>query len=229
MSSPTIDSTSLVGGSIAERLKHSKVPPIEHGHVLAPFRREGDEGKLREFLAKGPLHIEIGFGRPHHLCDLGAGHPDVHVVGFEIKRRWCHDAARRSLREDLNNVRVIEGDARAYIDAFVDDETVDAYHVLFPDPWWKKRHHKRRVFQADFLALMHRTLAPGGYIIARTDVPAYADYIDELLWEHPGFELESTPAFEDPIFASLPRSHREKKCIELGIPITRLRFNKVGP
>ncbi len=223
----TVDNSSLVGGAIERRLEHSKVPPVDHAFVLAPFRRPGDDAELASLIEGRPLHVEIGFGRPHHLCDLAASHPEATVLGFEIKRRWCRDAARRSVSEGLTNLRVIEGDARAYIERFFEADSVDAYHVLFPDPWWKRRHHKRRVFRADFLEVMHRTLAPGGYLIARTDVPAYADFIDELLLAHPGFELELTPPFDDPIFEALPRSHREKKCLGLGIPVTRFRFNKL--
>jgi len=222
----TVDDTSLVGGAIERRLEHSKVPPLEHDYVFAPFRRPDDEPLLRAFLDHRPLHVEIGFGRPHHICDLAAAQPDARVVGFEIKRRFCHDAARRATREGMTNLRVIEGDARAYLTRFFTKGSVDAIHVLFPDPWWKRRHHKRRVFQPDFLDVMYGLLAPDGHLIARTDVPAYADYIDELLHDHPGFELEPTPPFEDPVFETLPRSHREKKCLELGIPFTRFRFNK---
>jgi tRNA (guanine-N7-)-methyltransferase len=130
------------------------------------------------------------------------------------------------MRLGLDNVRVIEGDARAYIERFVHSDSVDAYHVLFPDPWWKKRHHKRRLFRPDFVAELHRTLAAGGMLVVKTDVEAYADLIDEELHAHAGFSLAGT-AGDDPELAALPLSHREKKCAEFAIPVFQFRFSKV--
>ena len=215
----------LLGGSIAQKLKHSRVPPLDHAQVLAPFKRPADATALTEFREAGPLHIEIGFGRPHHLCDLAAQEPHAQVLGIEIRRRWVRAAARRAEREQLTNLRAIEGDARSVIEALIPSDSVAAYYVLFPDPWWKKRHHKRRVFRPDFIATLHRTLTPGGMLVAKTDVPAYAELIEEQLEDVDGLELAAASA-SDPILAGMPKSHREKKCLEHGIPCMPFRFTK---
>lgn len=217
----------LLGGSVEKRAAHSKIPALDLPHVLGPFRREGDDEKLRAFVAHRPLHIEIGFGRPHHLCDLAAQVPDAHVLGIEIRRRWVRSAAKRADREGLDNLRAIEGDARPVISRFVQPASVDAYYILFPDPWWKKKHHKRRIFRPDFLATLHETLTPGGHLVAKTDVPAYADLIEEQLWDEPGWDLAGSGT-SDPVLADLPKSHREKKCLELGIPVRLMRFVKTA-
>ena len=210
----------LIGGSADRRLATSRIPPLEFAGVLAPRRRGGDDERFATFVAHRPLHIEIGFGRPHHLAELAAMYPDAHVLGFEVRRRWCRDAARRAAREGLSNVRVVEGDVRTLFDA-LPLGGVAAFHVLFPDPWWKKRHHKRRIFQPPTVTALHDLLVPGGWLVTKTDVPAYADLIEEVVLDHGGFVRTPTAPL-----AELPLSHREKKCRDLGIPVTWLRFVK---
>jgi len=215
----------LLGGRLEARTEHSRLPPIDSPFVLAPMKRPEDEARLRAFLEGRPVFCEIGFGRPHHLCDLAAARPELHVLGFEIRRRWCRAAAGRSEREGLDNVRVIHGDALSYIARYIPDASMDAYGVFFPDPWWKKRHHKRRVFRRVFMDELARTLAPGGALYVKTDVPAYADLIEDQLLAHPAFELAATRP-DDPELAALPLSHREKKCAEHGIPVSMFRFTR---
>ena len=213
----------LLGGRIEERVLHAKVPPLDLPHVLAPFRRPTDREPFLAFVGHRPLHIEIGFGRPHHLAELAAQKPDAHVLGFEIRRAWVRAADKRAQREQLMNLRVVEGDARPYIEQLVAPASVDAFYILFPDPWWKKRHHKRRVFQPAFVDTLGERLVPGGELVVKTDVEAYADLIAEQLLELPGWTLAGT-SYADPVLGALPRSHREKKCHELGIPTNSFRF-----
>lgn len=216
--------TGLIGGDLELRAKASRVPPVEHRFVLAPFRKDGDDALTRAFVQHRPLHIEIGFGRPHYLVDLAKRDPNGHVLGFEIKRDWVRAAAGKAEREGIENLRVIEGDARPHLERLFEPGTVDGIHVLFPDPWWKKKHHKRRVFTPEFTALLARLLAPEGDLITKTDVPAYVDQmIDEALAA--GLELVGQGS-EDPALAALPSSHREKKCLELGVPFHMLRFRR---
>ncbi|MCC6623227.1 MAG: tRNA (guanosine(46)-N7)-methyltransferase TrmB [Deltaproteobacteria bacterium] len=224
---PPSTAKGLIGGDLETRARLSRVPPVDHPLVLAPYRKDGDEALTRAFLDHHPLHVEIGFGRPHHPIDLARLLPEAHVLGFEIKRQWVRAAAERAAREGLANLRVIEGDARPHIERLVTPGTVDAIHILFPDPWWKKRHHKRRVFNADFVALLVACLAPGGMLIAKTDVEAYADELVAELGQA-GLALAGSGT-ADATLASLPRSHREKKCEELGIPVFRFRFVLSAP
>ncbi len=225
MSERDASQVGLVGGGLEQRLEHSRVPPVASPHVLAPFRRDGDDARLAALVARGGVHLEIGFGRAHHLADLARAFPGAPVLGFETRRAWCRMAARRAEREGLEHLFVIEGDARPYLTDHIPKGSLAACYILFPDPWWKKRHHKRRLFVPEFVALIHSLLAPGGALIAKTDVPTYADLIESTVLEHPGFALAGTTA-DDAVLAALPRSHREKKCIELGIPYSAFRFVK---
>ncbi len=213
----------LVGGSIDARVDNARVPPLDAAHVLAPFRRPADRPEFEDFVRQGNLHLEVGFGRPHHLCDLAAAKPDAQVLGFEIRRRWVQQASTRATRDGLTNVRAVEGDARPYIERLIPSGGLAAAYVLFPDPWWKKKHHKRRVFQPGFIATLADRLKPGGIVVAKTDVEAYADLIDELFFDSADFTLAGTN-YADPVLGTLPRSHREKKCVELGIPVYQFRF-----
>ena len=218
----------LVGGSIERRIATSRVPPLEHPFVLAPFRRPEDQAALGELLEGTPIQIEIGFGRSHHLLDLAEASADHLVLGFEIKRQWVAQASRGALRRGLGNVRVIEGDARPFLQRLVQPGSVDAIHILFPDPWWKRRHHKRRVFSDPWLELVTSLLRAGGSLIAKTDVPAYADLMERSAARHSGLRLHATHA-GDGLLASVPRSHREKKCAEYRIPVYAFRFVKETP
>lgn len=225
--SPEGAARGLIGGDLEVRAQNARVPPIDHPLVLAPYRAPGHDEATRAFAARLPgraLHIEIGFGRPHYLLDLAKMHPDAHVLGFEIKRDWVRVAAERATRDGLTNLRVIEGDARPHLERLVTPGTVDGIHVLFPDPWWKKRHHKRRVFTAEFTALLAAMLAPDGRLYAKTDVPAYVDQMIESCLEQ-GLILAGEGS-ADPELAALPRSHREKKCLELSVPFQMLRFTR---
>jgi len=224
----TVPDVGLVGGRIEERVRHAKVPPLDLPHVLAPFRRDSDREPFVDFVSQRPLHLEIGFGRPHHLCDLAAQLPDARVLGFEIRRRWVRAADKRATREGLDNIRVVEGDARPYVEQLMAPASLDAVYILFPDPWWKKKHHKRRVFQPAFIETLGDRLVPGGMLVVKTDVEAYADLIYDQFMDLDGWELAGS-SYADPVIAQLPRSHREKKCNELGIPTHSFRFVTEAP
>ena len=215
----------LVGGSIERRIATSRIPPIEHEAVLAPFRRPDDRARFADFVSAPELEVEVGFGRSHHLLELASQSSDRNVLGFEIRRQWVRQAAKGAAREGLQNIRVVEGDARPFLETLVAEGTVARVHILFPDPWWKRRHHKRRVFSKPWLDLVHRILMPGGSLIAKTDVPAYSDLMASSVGAHKGFRLMGTH-IGDPVLAQVPRSHREKKCAQHNIPVYAFRYMK---
>ena len=126
----------------------------------------------------------------------------------------------RSLQEqELKHVRIVQADARAVFAAFMPDNHLSAVHINFPDPWWKKRHHKRRVFSPSFVDLIHQKLQPGGRVFARTDVLDYAQLIDMI--------FESNGQFESVEMEALPLTYREKQCDIFGLPVHRRCFRKV--
>lgn len=166
------------------------------------------------------VEIEIGCGKGAFLLAFAAAHPDVNVLGIERQPRWVRIVADRMGRRGLANARVVAADAAVVVGRFVPDASVAAYHVYFPDPWWKKRHQKRRLVVPEFAAALHRTLAPGGTIHLATDV---ADRFEAMLAAFEGLPFEvNTDAPRD----AMPITNFERKYSAEGRPIYRVRFVK---
>jgi tRNA (guanine-N7-)-methyltransferase len=131
-----------------------------------------------------PVELEVGFGKGTFLLAAAQAHPGVNYVGVEIDRGLQLYVATRMAKRGLSNVRLIQGDARLIVRDYIAAESLRAVHVYFPDPWWKKRHKKRRVFTAEFAAQCERLLVPGGRLHLATDVEEYASVMTQLLADH---------------------------------------------
>jgi tRNA (guanine-N7-)-methyltransferase len=136
-----------------------------------------------------PIEIEVGFGKGLFLITAGQERPDVNFFGIEIERKYQLFTANRVAKRFLNNVRLACADARALLRDRVPARSVQAVHVYFPDPWWKKRHHKRRLFTAEFAGLCERVLRDGGRLEVMSDVAEYFAMISELLAKQPRLQL----------------------------------------
>ena len=136
-----------------------------------------------------PVEIEVGFGKGLFLLTASQERPAVSFFGIEIVRKYQLFTANRLAKRNLQNVRVACADAREFLRDYVQAGSVQAVHVYFPDPWWKKRHHKRRLFTADFAASCARVLQPGGRLEVMTDVEEYFGVMQELLAQQPRLRL----------------------------------------
>ena len=125
-----------------------------------------------------PVEVEIGIGKGRFIIDAASRQPAVNFVGVEWAAKYVRIARQRAARRNLGNVRFAHMDAREFVELFVAAASVRAYHIYFPDPWPKKRHHKRRLFNEEFLREVERTLCVGGQLWLATD---YADYFDVML------------------------------------------------
>jgi len=117
-----------------------------------------------------PVEVEIGSGTGTFLLPAATAAPGVNFFGIERSPRWAtrlqaHLAARR-----LDTVRILVADAGCVVTNLIPPQSVQAYHVYFPDPWWKRRHHRRRLFTPSFVAALARTLTPSGRVYVATDV-----------------------------------------------------------
>jgi tRNA (guanine-N7-)-methyltransferase len=128
-----------------------------------------------------PVILEIGFGNGEALVAAAAAHPENNYLGIEVHRPGAGSLLRRLETQDLHNVRVMLGDAKEILEQRMADASLAAVHLFFPDPWPKKRHHKRRLVQPDFTALVVRKLEAGGYFHLATDWPAYAEHMAAVL------------------------------------------------
>jgi tRNA (guanine-N7-)-methyltransferase len=128
-----------------------------------------------------PRAVEIGFGNGSHLAALAASHPERDYLGIEVHPPGVGHLLRLLEQQGLTNVRVSADDAVQVLDAQVPSAALDEIHILFPDPWPKKRHHKRRLIQPTFTACLADRLKRGGLLKLATDWRAYADHMLEVL------------------------------------------------
>ena len=156
----------------------------------------------------GPIEIDIGFGRGRSLVERAQIVPGVRLLGIEQKRSLAAKVSERCARLGLTNVHVMAGDVREILPRLSPDGSVQRVFVHFPDPWWKKRHQKRRVVERGLLDQVARLLVPGGELFIQTDVHDRAmDYV-QLIAGHPAFGVAGERGFvsDNPFGA---RSNRE--------------------
>jgi tRNA (guanine-N7-)-methyltransferase len=170
-----------------------------------------------------PVEIEVGMGKGLFLLTEAMNRPNVNFFGIEIVRKYQLYAATRYAIRKLPNVKTCCGDAGAILRESVPPASAQAVHVLFPDPWWKARHKKRRVFTAEFAASVERALAPGGLLQFASDVEEYFGVMREIVDALPAFREEPS----EPMDAAGFRTNFERKAREQGTPVWRSRYRLV--
>lgn len=165
----------------------------------------------------GPFELEIGFGRGRFLMERTAAAPESRVVGIEIKAKWAHLVEERRIRLGMDRVVALAGDAREILPRIEPASQLQRAFIHFPDPWWKQRHSKRRVVDADVLDQLARLLVPGGELFVQTDVQHRFDDMRAQIAEHAAFEF--VPCDANPYGA---RSNREVRADEDGLPVHRI-------
>jgi tRNA (guanine-N7-)-methyltransferase len=125
------------------------------------------------FRRTAPLEVEVGSGKGMFLAAAAAAHPERDFLGIEIARKYARFAAAKLAKAKRTNAAVVLIDAKWLFRSALPQERTAAVHVYFPDPWWKKRHKKRRIMTPEFVADVERTLAPDGSLHFWTDVEEY--------------------------------------------------------
>jgi tRNA (guanine-N7-)-methyltransferase len=175
-----------------------------------------------------PLEIEVGTGKGLFLRSVAAAHPEINYLGIEIAHRYAMYAAAELARRGLPNGIVISGDAWQLFEELIPDSSLTAVHVYFPDPWWKRRHKRRRVLQDTFARHIERSLSPGGLLHFWTDVEEYfhsgvAVIQQETKLEGP-FEVPERPSTGDLDY----HTHFERRTRLHGEPVFRSMFRKAN-
>jgi tRNA (guanine-N7-)-methyltransferase len=124
--------------------------------------------------------LEIGFGMGEATALIGRAFPEIGFIAVDVHRPGVGKLFAQIHEYGLNNLRVIQGDAHLIVHDMIEDQSLDGIHLFFPDPWPKKRHNKRRIVNADFLALIAPKLKDGGFIHIATDWVPYAECIEEV-------------------------------------------------
>ena len=141
-------------------------------------------------LPSEPLWLEIGFGAAEHVLWQAQQNPDVHVLGAEPFMNGVSKAIRGAVDMSLQNLSLHHGDVREIV-SNLPDESLDRLFVLFPDPWPKSRHHKRRLLRTQFISELHRILKPGAEFRFGSDIIHYVDWTLTRLKRHGGFAFTS--------------------------------------
>jgi tRNA (guanine-N7-)-methyltransferase len=168
-----------------------------------------------------PVEVEVGFGKGLFLVRAAQASPGVNFLGIEVVRKYQLFTATRLAKRGLANVRLALADARLFLRERVPSASVQAVHVYYPDPWWKKRHQKRRVFTADFAAQCERVLRPGGRLYVVTDVPEYFQVITELVAQNTRLRPLPLPDLRAPADDLDYLTNFERKFRKQGRPIHR--------
>ena len=163
--------------------------------------------------------VEIGSGMGEATAEIAALFPETGFFAVELHKPGIGSLLARIDEAGLSNVRIINDDARIVLEHLVPDESIDAIHLYFPDPWPKNKHWKRRIVQSDFIDLIARKLKPGGYIHIATDWVPYAEWIMQIFDETNRYNGGEIPK---PDFR--PTTRFEGKGLRKGHRVTDLQY-----
>ena len=179
------------------------------------------------FGRSAPVVLEIGFGNGEALFTSAANHPEIDHLGIEVHEPGIGHLLMLLERADLDNVRLIARDAVEVLERQLDKASVKVIRIFFPDPWPKKRHHKRRILQPAFIAELARAIEPGGLVHIATDWANYAEHTIELMAQSDEFEpLTAEAATVNPL-AERPPTKFERRGRTLGHEVWDLYYRRV--
>lgn len=194
-------------------------------YQAAPLDLDGVFGRAAADSSRVPRVLEIGFGMGEGLAETAAAHPENDYLGVEVHTPGVGALLKQIGERGLGNVRVIQHDAVDVLTHMLAPASLSGIHVFFPDPWHKKRHHKRRLIQPPLVNLLASRLAPGGYIHLATDWQDYAEQILAVLSAEP--LLANTVADYAPRPETRPLTKFEQRGIRLGHGVWDLLFRRI--
>jgi tRNA (guanine-N7-)-methyltransferase len=205
--------------SRAQRLACDELLPV-YGVPYA--KRLLDFAQL--FDRRAPTILEIGFGMGETTTRIAAQHPQNNFIGIEVHSPGVGSLLKQIAEQQLKNVRVIQHDAVEVVRDMIAPESLRGIHVFFPDPWPKKRHHKRRLLQPEFVTALSKRLEPHGYLHVATDWQEYAEHILEVLSAEAS--LENTAERYAPRPPYRPQTKFETRGLKLGHGVWDIIFRR---
>src|SRR5215813_11509213 len=175
------------------------------------------------FGRSAPLHVDLGCGDGSFLCEMAQQFPKRNFLGIERLTKRVETVRRKA--EKIENVRVLRADTLFAVRDLLPESSVQAFYLLFPDPWPKRRHHFRRIFTRDFLDAVAVALEQNGVLRIATDQLDYFNQIERLSLAHLQFQIVPQSS-DDSVF---PVTKFERKFREQGLPIYRLTLRKTSP
>lgn len=173
-----------------------------------------------------PVEIEVGIGKGLFLLTSALTRPDTNFFGIEVVRKYQLYATTRLAIRRLPNAKTVCADARWVLRKFIPAASVAAVHVYFPDPWWKARHKKRRVFTHDFARDIARILRARGYLHLASDVEEYFEVMTGIIQSTPGFREVSRSKSNCSIQEAGYQTNFERKARQRGSPVWRVVFER---
>jgi tRNA (guanine-N7-)-methyltransferase len=164
-----------------------------------------------------PVELDVGAGRGLFLFNASMNNPDTNYLGLELDFREGRRAGKRLVKSQAKNARMIGGDALVVLKNLISPHSVQAVHVYFPDPWWRNKHRRRRIFTDVLVGLCSKILKPGGLLHSWTDVEDYFKVIQALMDHHDDFEIkepleERVPQNDMDYQTSFERKKRKDGC-----------------
>jgi tRNA (guanine-N7-)-methyltransferase len=176
------------------------------------------------FGREAPRILEIGFGMGATTAEIAARRPSDDFLGVEVHEPGVGALLRLIGEQSLNNVRIIQHDAVEVVEHMIAPDSLDGVHVFFPDPWHKARHHKRRLLQPHFVALLAARIKPGGYLHCATDWENYAEQMLEVMGAEPSLVNTAAGYAERPDYR--PTTKFEQRGLRLGHGVWDLLFKR---
>jgi tRNA (guanine-N7-)-methyltransferase len=170
------------------RSRQSVVATEEYGNILRP-EMWTQAIPIKDVFPDGhPLELDIGCGKGRFLLARAAANPEINYIGIDRMTGRIHKVDRRIARAELTNVRILHTEAAAAVQHLFPQSSVSAAYVFFPDPWPKRRHHRRRLFGSDFMDSLHRLLKADAVLHVATDHTDYFAHIAKVITADPRFE-----------------------------------------
>lgn len=201
-----------------QRYLDDMLPKVGLPYRVAPLELDAVFGR------SAPKILEIGFGMGETTAKIAASRPEHDFLGIEVHGPGVGALCKLIAEQHLSNVRIMQHDAVEVLRDMIPDGALAGVHVFFPDPWRKARHHKRRIIQPDFVALVARKLVPGGYLHCATDWEDYAHWMLEVLAAEP--TLENTADGFAPRPDYRPLTKFENRGLRLGHGVWDLVFRR---
>lgn len=205
--------------SVAQQRAVDTLLPV-FGIAYAPQVLDPDQA----FGRQAPKFLEIGFGMGEGTAQIAAAHPHNDYLGIEVHTPGVGGLLRLIEAQQLRNIRIIRHDAVEVLQHMITPRSLDGVHIFFPDPWPKKRHHKRRLIQPLLVGLLASRLREGGYVHIATDWEEYAAQVLQVLSGEPA--LENTAADHAPRPTYRPLTRFENRGLKLGHGVWDIVFRR---
>ena len=171
------------------------------------------------------LILEIGFGMGTSTAEIAKANPNKNYLAIEVHSPGVGNLIKLVQENHIFNLKIIQHDAVEVLNAMIENDSLDGIHIFFPDPWPKKRHHKRRLIQENFLKLMAQKIKQSGYLHIATDWEDYALWIIDLLDKETLLQKTSEDFFEKPDYR--PLTKYENRGIKLGYKVWDMIYRRL--